>query len=86
MNDRAHEALTRYDRAIERLRAGDWAASARNSARCDRSLRSWVNAPAVVSRAGTTTKRQSRLSPIIILGWITTAIMGAAAVRMSVPG
>ena len=24
VNDRAHEALTHYDRAIERLRAGDW--------------------------------------------------------------
>ena len=44
---RAREALAHYDRAIERLKAGDWAGSARNSMHCGRSSRR--SAPAVLT-------------------------------------
>ena len=40
MDDRAREALSHYDRAIERLKAGDWGGFGAELARYDRSLRS----------------------------------------------
>ena len=72
VDDRAREALSHYDRAIERLKAGDWGgfgAELGRAATAPRGVESALQRS--LAEQAPTTKRQSRLSPIIILGWIT---------------